>query len=61
MIFGRPESGKSTFAKQLCHQTGIPLYHLDRYFFIENWVERDEAEFLEIQRKLVAQDCWINY
>jgi len=30
MIFGRPGSGKSTFALALSQKTGLPLHHLDR-------------------------------
>lgn len=56
MIFGRPGSGKSTFALKLSKITGLPLYHLDKYFFESNWVERDYNEFLEIQQSLVNQD-----
>lgn len=59
MIFGRPGSGKSTFAHKLHQITGIPLYHLDKYFFIENWIERDYEEFLAMQHALVAQESWI--
>ena len=59
MIFGRPGAGKSTFALNLSQKTGNPLYHLDRYFFVENWVERDKQEFLQIQQSLVDQDRWI--
>lgn len=59
MIFGRPDSGKSTFALKLHQLTGIPLYHLDKYFFENNWVERDYNEFLKIQQSLVNQDKWI--
>lgn len=59
MIFGRPGSGKSTFAQDLHQKTGIDLYHLDRYFFIENWVERETQEFLQIQQNLVNRDRWI--
>lgn len=59
MIFGRPGSGKSTFAKELHNNTGINLYHLDRYFYVENWVERNTGEFLQIQQSLVNQDRWI--
>lgn len=29
IIIGCPGSGKTTFAKQLCKITGLPLYHLD--------------------------------
>lgn len=59
MILGRPGSGKSTFAQELHCKTGINLYHLDSYFYVENWVERDTKAFLQIQQGLVNQDCWI--
>ena len=59
MIFGRPGSGKSTFANQLGKKLNIPVYHLDKYFYVENWVERDKQEFLDIQLNLVSQDNWI--
>lgn len=59
MIFGRPGSGKSTFAFDLHKATGLPLYHLDKYFFASNWVERDYQEFLDIQRSIVDGHEWI--
>lgn len=59
MIFGRPGSGKSTFALELSQKLRLPLYHIDRYFYTHNWVERNYEEFLHIQRELVAQDQWI--
>jgi adenylate kinase family enzyme len=52
MIFGRPGSGKSTFALDLQKMLKIPFYHLDKYFFRDNWVERDYDEFLEKQNLL---------
>jgi adenylate kinase family enzyme len=59
MIFGRPGSGKSTFALKLHKETGIPLHHLDKHFFEKNWVERDYNEFLSIQRAMVDGPKWI--
>lgn len=59
MIFGIPGSGKSTFAVQLGDLLGLPVHHLDRYFFVENWVERDYEEFLQIQKQLVEEEKWI--
>jgi len=59
MIFGRPGSGKSTFALKLHRATGIPLHHLDCHFYVENWVERNYEEFLNIQRNLVDEEQWI--
>lgn len=59
MIFGRPGSGKSTLANQLGKELNIPVYHLDKYFYVENWIERDKQEFLDIQQDLVSQENWI--
>ncbi len=59
MIFGMPGSGKSTFAVKLSDLLGLPVYHLDRFFFIKNWQERDPEEFLHIQKKLVSLEGWI--
>jgi adenylate kinase family enzyme len=59
MIFGRPGSGKSTFALKLHNITKIPLYHLDKYFFIANWQKRDNEEFMQMQYNIVNSDAWI--
>lgn len=59
MIFGIPGSGKSTFSLQLESLLHIPLYHLDRYFFIQGWKPRDYDEFLKIQESLLETDSWI--
>ncbi len=58
-LFGRPGSGKSTFGAKLSTQFNIPIYHLDRYFFIENWIRRDYEKFLAIQKDIVQKDQWI--
>lgn len=58
-IMGRPGSGKSTFAQDLHTTTGLPLYHLDHYFFSAGWVEAPYEQFLSQQRKFVSQDAWI--
>jgi adenylate kinase family enzyme len=59
MIFGRPGSGKSTFAFKLHNITKIPIYHLDKYFFTNNWQERDYNEFMQIQHDIVNTHSWI--
>lgn len=59
IIFGRPGSGKSTFATWLARRLDLPLHHLDKHFYIENWVERDYSEFLQIQRDIVNSESWI--
>src|SRR5687768_15124450 len=59
MIFGRPGSGKSTFAFKLAKKLNLPLYHLDKYFFEANWVMRAYEDFLDDQHRIVAQKDWI--
>lgn len=58
-IFGRPGSGKSTVAYKLAEKMKVPLYHLDKYFYVGGWVERDYQEFINIQQCMVNQDAWI--
>ena len=59
MIFGKPGSGKSTFALKLHKKTNLPLHHLDRYFYTKNWIERNYKEYLDIQESFVDQETWI--
>ncbi|WP_106875034.1 P-loop NTPase family protein [Candidatus Phycorickettsia trachydisci] len=59
MIFGRPGSGKSTFAFALSKALKLPLHHLDKHFYVANWIERNYSEFLEIQKSIVANSSWI--
>ena len=59
MIFGRSGSGKSTASLELHRLTGLPLHHVDRYFYLEHWVERPYEDFLAIQQTIVDQEKWI--
>ena len=58
-LIGRPGRGKSTFANWLSNKTNIPVCHLDKHFFIQNWIERDYDEFLATQQRIVNNECWI--
>lgn len=59
MIFGRPGSGKSTLALTLAKKLQLPLYHLDKYYFVANWKKQDYSHFLSIQKTFVTQEDWI--
>lgn len=59
MIFGRPGSGKSTWALKLHTVTRLPLYHLDKYFYQAHWKERNYQEFLALQQALVDSEARI--
>jgi adenylate kinase family enzyme len=59
MVFGLPGSGKSTFATKLAQCLNLPIYHLDKHFYIENWIERNYQEFLDQQQSFVNQSRWV--
>lgn len=59
MIFGLPGAGKSTFSLKLSQELDLPLYHLDKYYFVEKWAKREKEDFLRIQQSFVEQDSWI--
>ena len=59
MVFGLPGSGKSTFATKLAQYLNLPIFHLDKHFYVENWVERNYQEFLDIQQSFVKQPKWV--
>jgi adenylate kinase family enzyme len=59
-VVGIGGSGKSVFARKLAEQTGLPLFHMDALFWKGNWQAVPEAEYIEAQRKLLAEnDHWI--
>ncbi|MGI4851226.1 MAG: hypothetical protein ACRYGR_04730 [Janthinobacterium lividum] len=59
MIFGRPGSGKSTFAHLLHQVTKLPVYHLDKIFFISNWNKRNHQEYINLKKTFVDEEHWI--
>jgi adenylate kinase family enzyme len=35
------------------------IYHLDKYFYVENWVEREYQQFLDTQQNFVDLPKWV--
>ncbi len=58
-IFGSPGSGKSTLARHLADRTGIPVFHLDKYFFNPGWVIQADEVFTAAIAGIVANEQWI--
>jgi len=58
-IIGSGGSGKSVLARQLGERLGLPVIHLDRYFWRPGWVETPLAEWRARQEQLVVADEWI--
>ena len=59
MIIGCCGSGKSTIARELHKITGIPLYHLDQYYWKPNWTETPNEQWEEIVTDLSNKENWI--
>ncbi len=59
MLIGPGNAGKSTLAVELGKILGLPVFHLDRIFWLPNWIEKERQLFNEEQRSLVAKDRWI--
>jgi adenylate kinase family enzyme len=58
-IIGNAGSGKSSVTMQLHNITGLPVYHLDQYYWLANWVKRDPEEYEKLHKELCDKDAWI--
>jgi adenylate kinase family enzyme len=59
LVDGMMGSGKSTFARSLAARTGLPVTHLDVYYWKPGWVRPSDDEWRERQRELLAGEAWI--
>ena len=59
IVFGRPGSGKSTFAVQLAQDLGIQVYHIDKIFFEQAWIKRERSDFLALKQQWIDKESWI--
>ncbi len=58
-VIGPPGAGKTTFARRLAAQTGLPLIYLDARFWNPGWVPTPRDEWRARHADLLAQDEWI--
>jgi adenylate kinase family enzyme len=59
LLIGCGGSGKSTLAKRLADRTGLPLIHLDAFYWHPGWVETPKPEWEARVTALVSQDAWV--
>ena len=59
IIPGCPGSGKSTFARALQKQTGIPLFYLDRMNWNPDRTTVEKDVFLERLQEVLSREEWI--
>lgn len=58
-IIGCCGAGKSTLSRKLHKVTGLPLFHLDQYFWNPNWVETEKPKWAGIVNELASKEEWI--
>ena len=58
-IIGNAGSGKTTLAFQLHQKLNLPLYHLDKYYWLPNWERNCYETFTKKHDELCEQDAWI--
>jgi adenylate kinase family enzyme len=59
IVIGSGGAGKSTFAAELAKYTGLPLIHLDRYYWKPGWVPTPNEKWIECVQQLSSGDSWI--
>ncbi|WP_248817326.1 adenylate kinase [Frankia sp. AgB32] len=59
LVVGSGGAGKSTLARELARQAGLPVVHLDRYFWRPGWVATPVQEWCAIVAGLVAKPAWV--
>lgn len=59
MIIGNGGSGKSTLARTLHQQLGLPVIHLDQYYWQSNWQAAHPKQWREIHQGLIMSEQWI--
>ena len=59
LVIGSSGAGKSTFSRRLGKATGIEVVHLDRLYWMPNWVEPEKAEWREILDEITQSESWI--
>jgi adenylate kinase family enzyme len=58
-VVGSGGAGKSTCARRFGALTGIPVIHLDCYFWKPGWAETPAEQWRALQADLGAGDSWI--
>lgn len=59
IAIGCSGAGKSTFSKQLSEILGLPLYNLDRIYWLPDASHLERHEFIKRQKEIMKGDTWI--
>lgn len=59
LVIGSGGAGKSTFAARLGEARGLPVVHLDRFYWSAGWVETPKPEWRARVEELIRREAWI--
>ena len=59
LVIGGNGSGKSTFSIALAEKTEIPVVHLDKLYWRDNWTSVSRDEFDSLLSEELNKDSWI--
>ena len=59
IVIGCPGAGKSTFARRLRDETGLPLYYLDMLWHKPDRTTVSRSEFDDGLKEILSKDRWI--
>ena len=59
LIIGCPGSGKSTLAKKIGKISGLPVVHLDTFYWLPHWERRPAVEFDKLLMQELEKDEWV--
>lgn len=58
LILGPSGSGKSTVCERIGKILGIPIVHLDKYYWNPNWVDTPKDEWKIKVKRLIQPESW---
>ncbi len=59
IVIGSGGAGKTTVAREIAAVTGLPLVHLDRFYWRPGWVPTPADEWHRVVANVVAADRWV--
>lgn len=59
IVIGCSGGGKSTFSKQLAKITGLPLYNLDKVYWLPDKSHLERPVFIKKQKEIMNNGEWI--